>query len=73
MLILKYMVAYIKITSSATHKMEVNNMDEIIKAIELLGFKGDVTTKRRDDWTLDVFIDGIWFGLWDNTKNTFVE
>lgn len=48
-------------------------MDEIIKAIELLGFKGEVTTKRRDDWTLDVFIDGIWFGLWDNTKNTFVE
>lgn len=48
-------------------------MDALMEALELLGISGQVTTTQHDQWTLDVYVNGIWFGLWDTTKNTFVE
>ena len=48
-------------------------MEELKKALKELGINGKVTTKKRDRWTVDVIVNGKWFGLWDTTKNAFVE
>lgn len=48
-------------------------IEKLIESLETLGIKGEVTTKKRDRWTLDVYVNGEWVGLWDIEKNTFVE
>lgn len=48
-------------------------MEALINALKILGITGQITTKQHDEWTLDIYIDDKWFGLWDTTKNTFVE
>jgi hypothetical protein len=47
--------------------------EELKKALKELGITGIVTTELHDKWTLDVYVNNEWFGLWDTTKNTFVE
>lgn len=47
--------------------------EKIKKALDALGISGTITTKEHDRWTVDVYVNGEWFGLWDTTKNTFVE
>jgi hypothetical protein len=48
-------------------------MEELKKVLEELGITGTVTTKQRDSWVVDVYVNDEWFGLWDSTKKTFVE
>lgn len=48
-------------------------MEKIKQVLKKLGAHGTVITKQRDRWTVDVYVNGVWFGLWDKTKNTFVE
>jgi hypothetical protein len=47
--------------------------DGLKQALETLEIKGTIVTKQRDRWTVDVYVDSEWFGLWDTEKNTFVE
>lgn len=47
--------------------------DALMDSLLELEVSGTVSTMQHDEWTLDVFIDEKWFGLWDTTKNTFVE
>lgn len=48
-------------------------IEKLNEALDKLGIKGEITTKKRDRWTLDVYVNGEWFGLWDIEKNNFVE
>ena len=48
-------------------------MNELRQALKKLGEQGTVTTKKHDRFTIDVYVNGVWFGLWDKAKNTFVE
>lgn len=48
-------------------------MKEIRKALKALSITGKITVKKYDSYTLVVYVDGKKFGLWDTTKNTFVE
>jgi hypothetical protein len=48
-------------------------MEELMNALKKLGITENIEINPRDIWTVDVFVNGEWFGLWDITKNTFVE
>lgn len=48
-------------------------MNEIMKALKILGVTGHVTTKRIDDDRIAVYIDGGYFGVWDIIRQTFVD
>lgn len=44
-------------------------MKEIRKALKKLGITGKITTKRYDRFTVEVYVNGKKFGLWDTIKN----
>jgi hypothetical protein len=48
-------------------------LKEIKKALRKLGIAGKVTTVKYDSFTVTVYVDGKKIGLWDTTKNTFVD
>lgn len=48
-------------------------MKKLMIALKNLGVTGKVTTKQHDRWTIEVTVNGKYFGLWDTKKNTFVE
>ena len=37
------------------------------------GAVNHVSFVRRDSFSVDVYVKGKWFGLWDFSKRTFVE
>ena len=48
-------------------------MKDLIKAIEILGVHGTVTTKEITPGRILVLVDGEYFGIWDVARKTFVE
>lgn len=48
-------------------------MDEIKEALTQLGITGRISTEKYDSFTVTVYVDGKWLGLWDTVKKTFVE
>lgn len=48
-------------------------MEEIKEALKQLGVTGRIRIVKHDSFTVDVYVDGVWFGLWDLVKKTFVE
>lgn len=48
-------------------------MKEIMKALRTLGVKGTVTTKQITTDRIAVYVDGEYFGIWDNVRKTFVD
>ena len=48
-------------------------MKEIMKALRTLGVKGTVTIKNIDSDRLTVYVDGEYFGIWDNVRKTFAD
>lgn len=47
-------------------------MEELRKALKLLGVTGRITTAIYDRFTVTVYVDGKKFGIWDPIKHTFV-
>ena len=47
-------------------------MKDLIKALEILGIQGEVTTKETLGRIL-VLVDGDYFGIWDTARKTFVD
>lgn len=47
---------------------------EIIKALEILGVKGEITLRPPiDPLRIVVMVDGEYFGIWDVLRKTFVD
>jgi len=47
--------------------------EEIKQALHLLGIKGrKARTEYHSLFTVSVFVDGAFIGLWDTTKHNFV-
>jgi len=47
--------------------------NEIRNALKALGIKGNTArVARYDNYTVKVFVDGAFIGLWDTTKSNFV-
>ncbi len=48
--------------------------EEIIKALEILGFKGEISLRPPiDPLRIVVIVDGEYFGIWDVLRKTFVD
>ena len=48
-------------------------MVELVKALYTFGVKGSVRIKCIDRIRFSVYIDGEYFGIWDDTRKTFVD
>lgn len=48
-------------------------MKFLLKALKELKVKGKVTVKRAAPDRLTVYVNGVYFGLWDTTRKTFVD
>ena len=47
--------------------------EEIKQALQSLGIKGrKARTEYHTRYTVKVFVDGLFIGLWDTTKSNFV-
>jgi len=53
--------------------MTDNAMKAMRKALRTLGVSGRVSVHEYDSFTVEVYVDDEYFGLWDCDKQTFVE
>ena len=48
-------------------------MKDLLKALKVLKVKGKVTVKKVAPDRLTVYVNGVYFGLWDAARKTFVD
>lgn len=48
-------------------------MKELLRALEMLGVHGTITTKMITTDRIAVWVNGELFGIWDTTRKTFVD
>lgn len=48
-------------------------MKDLIKALEILGINGTVTTNEITHGRILILVDGEYFGIWDVVRKTFVD
>ena len=54
--------------------MKNKTTEDIIKALEILGVKGEITLHPPiDPLRIVVTVDGEYFGIWDVVRKTFVD
>ena len=50
-----------------------NYINEIAKALEVLGVTGEVHLREIATDRIEVTVDGAYFGVWDIVRKTFVD
>ena len=50
-----------------------NHINEIAKALEVLGVTGRVHLREIATDRIEVTVDGAYFGIWDSVRKTFVD
>lgn len=46
---------------------------ELVNALHDMGITGNLKIRHIDKTRIEVYIDGEYFGIWDDTRKTFVD